>query len=382
VFSLHLVCPWKFCGMWLYVGNYCSVLYALLVAVFIIDLLSFFDALLKRRMCEFPEAALQPWLKFFMWPIPFVIAITIGCCILQSLAHAKSIRRGAATLKHDRAVQILVLPSLYAVVAMGALTQVLHLTVSDVHREAEWKQLTMYTLSRSGTFYIVAELYEAWALYQFGKLTLETLHEFFVKQESSDDEEQRAAARSFLLAHSAVENLTWMGTWMFLIVCVAKACWALWLFGFHTASIQGSAYETHMLAFEAAGFVASGTAIYNVAVVEHTFGRHLEFFSPLTKFLSVKLLVSLSFTQTGIISVLQAFYHSVPTRVEHYFDSTPVIGTLMKLSDIQMQLMTSSLIVYECLLITCIHWWAWNPNEGWYEDVPLHDGYGSLVKDA
>jgi len=382
LFFSRLLCPWKLCGAWLEFANYCSLLYALLTFLFVVSFVSFLRSAFDRHPCELPAAALSSWIKPFMWPTPFVTAITLAFCASQTFTHVNEIKRGAAPVKHDRAVQILILPSVYAVMAMCALARVFDLTVHDITTEEDWNKTEKVVLSRSETCYVVAELYEAWALYQFAKLTLEVLQECFARQEASNDDEQRAAARSLLHAHQAVESLTWIGTWMFFVVCVLHAGWSLWLLCFQTASTNWETYEKHMLAFSAAGTVASGTAIFNIAVVERTFGHQLAFYSPLMKFLSVKVLVSFAFFQNGIFHALQGLYATVPGNVQGAFRDIPILGTFMTLSTVQFDLVYAALIIYESLIVTCLHWWAWSAKEEWYDNLPLHDGYGSLTKDT
>jgi len=379
LFFSRLLCPWKLCGAWLEFANYCSLLYVLLGVLYIISFVSFINSAVDRHVCQLPGAVLQPWLNPLMWPVPFVALLTIACCASQTFTHVTEIKKGAAPVKHDRAVQILVLPAVYAVMAMGALARVFHLTVSDITDQELWEKQQKNVLSKAETCYTVAELYEAWALYQFAKLALEVLQEVFARQEASDQEEQRAAARSLLIAHKAVDSLTWIGTWMFFIVCILHTGWSLWLLCFDTAETKWETYEKHMLAFTAAGTVASGTAIFNIATVERTFGHQLEFFSPLLKFLSVKILVSFAFFQHAIFSALAAMYQTVPAGAQGVFTAIPMIGTLMTLSKVQMQLLYASLIIYESLIVSCLHWWAWSAKEQWYLSVPTDKIYGTFA---
>merc|ERR1719359_2154941 len=65
-------------------------------------------------------------------------------------------------------------------------------------------------VSRSETCFYVGDLYEAWALYQFGLLTLEVIKGNILHQENNGDEQAQAAARGLRLATKAVESLTWL----------------------------------------------------------------------------------------------------------------------------------------------------------------------------
>jgi len=75
-------------------------------------------------------------------------------------------------------------------------------------------------------------------------------------------------------------------------------------------------------------------------------------------------------------------YATVPGNVQGAFRDIPILGTFMTLSTVQFDLVYAALIIYESLIVTCLHWWAWSAKEEWYDNLPLHDGYGSLTKDT
>merc|ERR1719486_1023244 len=63
-------------------------------------------------------------------------------------------------------------------------------------------------LARSETCFYVGDLYEAWALYQFGKLVLELIDSAFAKQAMCAQSAQaRAAGEALQSSHRAVESL-------------------------------------------------------------------------------------------------------------------------------------------------------------------------------
>merc|ERR1712151_791137 len=84
---------------------------------------------------------------------------------------------GVSMLKHDRAVQIIALPAVYGTMAMSSLTQLYMLFTSTYDENlavtTSMEERERIYLSKCETCFWVGDLYEAWALYQFGKLTLE-----------------------------------------------------------------------------------------------------------------------------------------------------------------------------------------------------------------
>ena len=85
-----------------------------------------------------------------------------------------------------------------------------------------------------------------------------------------------------------------------------------------------------------AGLVASSAAISNVITVEHSLETYLHDFRPSAKFWSAKVLVSIAFLQQTILSILSHFLGAGFT-------------------DLQQNLLYSSLICYEVLLVSFFH---------------------------
>merc|ERR1719171_1024942 len=123
-----------------------------------------------------------------------------------------------------------------------------------------------FAVARGKTSLWVADLYEAWALYQFGLLVLELIESAATKQAvEGQAAETRAAANALLKSHKAVERLAWMGIISFLFVCVGESGWSLWLLTFMSGtSDNAKMYDNSMSQFTLAGFMASCAAIYNI----------------------------------------------------------------------------------------------------------------------
>merc|ERR1719277_1068591 len=152
------------------------------------------------------------WLRVLVLSTPAAMIIILALCWFQTRQHVLQIRANVAAMQHDRAVSIIALPAVYGLMAMSALVQLYRLASSE-HSEHQREVL----LSRYETCFFVADLYEAWALYQFGKLTLEVLGYKFAQREATNLEQQGSS--DVLLSFTAVSSLAWLGTWMFVIVC-------------------------------------------------------------------------------------------------------------------------------------------------------------------
>merc|ERR1719272_1467319 len=121
-----------------------------------------------------------------------------------------------------------------------------------------------------------------------------------IRQSASQDREEKAAANALIVAHKAVTRLAWLGILSFVLVSVADSAVALWYLTV-AADEPGDnfvkKFNNAENQFNAAGFLASCAAIFNVYIVEQTFHHFLKDFNPFLKFLTVKILVSFAYCQ-------------------------------------------------------------------------------------
>lgn len=265
---------------------------------------------------------------------------------------------------------MIALPAVYGVMALSSLTELHQLVRSGSEQDARMRKLA---LSKTEACYRVGDLYEAWVLYQFGRLTMSLIVSSIGKQRNSLENEERGRASGLMMAHEAVESLMWLGTWMFVVVCVLQSGWSLWMLALAQPQPASSSFENTNMAFTAAGMVASASAIWNVHVVESVYYDYLKGYSPYIKFISVKILVSFAFFQRGAFWCFQGFHKTLPK--ETFLSTFPILGEILALSEVEFELFFAALILYEILFIALLHIWAWGADEEWYldfyTDVPL-----------
>lgn len=356
LFVLRQCCAWQFWGVWMKYTNYIAQLYVLLVCIMLyvgyVFIWETYNGSSTQRLHELPG-----WLHIMVICAPWATVATLFSGAYQSLGHIAFIRRDRAALKHDRAVMIIALPAVYSVMAMGALARVFQYFVN--HSDGARGNLE-FTLRAAETCFWVGDLYEAWALYQFGKLTLELIGDSIARQQKSDSEEDKKNAGALMVSHTAVENLAWLGILLFLIVCFLQSGWSLYLLTF------AQNRSDSMNQFTAAGMVASAAAIWNVHVVESTFHEYLGSYNPLLKFITVKILVSFAFFQRGFFNCLEIFNETLPGMVRSITRSVPVLGDILEMPDVEFEMFYASLLSMECLVVGLMHLWAWNASEEWY----------------
>lgn len=360
LFVWRFLFAWRCCGRWLQYVNYVSLLLLLLFAMIAYDIYMFVSsALTKSGKSEWEE--LPQWLRPFILCAPVIACITFGMGARQTFQHVEKIKDESAVLRHDRAVQIILLPLVYCTTALTSLSRLYRVVIEPgiPQEESELEEL------KAETCIMVGDLYEAWALYQFGKLTLELIESSIAKQGLSEREEERAASRALMVAHTAVESLAWVGILSFLVVCVLQSGWLLYILTFVPASTQVDAYTSASEQFTAAGFLASCAAIYNVFIVESTFHHFLAAYSPWLKFLTVKFLVSFSYFQRVFFDVCQ----SVQLNVWPGLSRIPFIGDVIMFEPVKFELFYGCLLIFECFFVSGMHLWAWRVSEEWYDEA-------------
>lgn len=409
---------WRCCGVWLEYANYCVLMYVLLVVLLVYSVYEFVKDLIdprgKKAFHDLPG-----WLRVAVIGAPICTCLSYVICLVQTLQHIAMIRkssttaaRDSAALKHDRAVQIIALPGLYAIMAMASLMRMYQALADEFSpavlgrlssRELRLSELgeldlaslptrnglrdpaeaDQYIVAKSENCFWVGDLYESWALYQFAKLTLELIRDSISKNKSSPVQKTRETAAALLNSHKAVESLAWVGVGLFLMVCSVQAGWSLYLLVFTNAqSGDWSKYNYRMAQFSAAGMVSSMGAIYGVHTVQHNFHEYLATYNPLMKFITVKVIVTFAFFQKGVIWCLRSFQSTLPGVTRAIIRKIPLLGDILNFSEVEFEVFYSSIITFECLLIALMHVWAWSPYEPWYADEDSLVGKDSTKEEA
>jgi len=259
----------------------------------------------------------------------------------------------SAQLQRDRVIQVLALPMVYGSMSFSSVNCMWGLFTGSVRQGQEstaWKDLQTMEVNIYLSNFQTADLYEAWALYQFAELCL---HQISSGLNSScrtgmeSPTKERMSEENQLLVKT-VHRLTAQGVLAFVLVCCLNASYRLAL-AFYTVMFHADApaFFSQDLDryFVAMGLIASTEAIMNVVIVESTFHKQLEDFRPRAKFWSTKVLVSIAFMQEAVIG-------------------------LCALSQLQQYLLYSCLICYEVLALSLFHIFAWPASEQWLRLPP------------
>lgn len=347
--------------------NYMSMLLILILVIQTYDTIMLVLQLAKANSSKVWATDVEGWEKGMVIVSPFLLFMTFGLGARQVQQHVMCIQEESAVLRHDRAVQIIALPIVYSAMCMSCLAQCCQVLISD--KDPTKDTSVPIEVATGGVALWIADLYEAWSLYQFGVLALELLESSFLRQMRSPDQETKLTAKGLLAAHSAIGSLAWLGILSFVLVSASVAA----VGGFFLTIGRGvedyeERFHAAVNAFNVAGFFASATAIFNVFVVERNFGHHLEEFYPFLKFLTVKILVSFAYFQKYAFFFLQVVNGMAPKHIRDSIHNIPVVGKVMEMNDTQFYMFYSCLLIIECFVVAIMHMWAWGHNEKWYED--------------
>lgn len=327
------------------------------------------------------EASLDEYgaLRLFSLLSPIFTVLTFATCVWHTKSHLREIvSLGGSPMdgpQHDRTIIIVALPLFYCLMSFLSVIrtwQVCINHVGDLTGPGAVKLFTSFDERQGFLFqmydanFVVADVYETWALVVFGKLLTTELNHMIKKelqkvattQEVEMGDDLKKIIRD--LRH-ATRDLTLAGVRLFNYACLAQAGYIVFIttmgfYGYYpeyfSPDIQEPGFfqtnriknQTKYL-FVGMGAVASSAAIGNLMDVEEKFTDFFWRFSPSAKFWSTKILVTLAFLQSILLAVIPPFSGWTETRSN---------------------LLYSSLLCAECFLLSLLHLKAWSPGEEWY----------------
>lgn len=327
---------------------------------------------------------------------PLWVLLTLIVCVYHTHLHVNKIRdnrqegakgRLVDCPQHDQTIVVLILPVVYGLMSFKStcrMWQVMinHIPVPMAHHDVHavafhgYVERKTFLLEMYDANFMVGDIYETIALVTFGNLVMGVLKKKIdrmkaIFKKKTDGREDSAQLQDYIdKLNDAMKTLTVAGVKLFAMSCLLQGSYTLiittfafdvpWfhpeLFSRDSGSL-GTFQQPDMKTmahyfFLGAGFIASFAAIGNIMIIEEDFEELLEEFKPAKKFWGTKILVSLAFLQSILISVFL---------------------TPRGWSEIQSNLMYSSCLCLECLVIAIFHLVGWNADEEWYGDYELCD---------
>jgi len=353
---------------------------------------------------ELNDYELLGWLSVLCKLGPAFVIITFGITAFHLWLHIPPAPnlRWFPTYSHDLAMQVVCLPLVYGLFALDNIVTMLDIFTgrnyskmlggrSDQDQFKVWKLSASVNEQAYNTNFELADLYEAWALQCFGLLCftlvrrqvlleaptveylLNEVEQYLTTTDESNPDLKKLGELTLLkkpekMLFAPLEQTSNLGIKVFVWTYAAKSAYSLLLTvlaepplnleicggnGLFPSACSVDSYA------EGAAMLASTLAILNIVVFEHNLKPILnkqKRFRAVMKFMAVKVLVSIVFFQSFILSV--------------------VCGTAFNMSRPQTNLCYSCLICFEVLPLSILVLYAWRPKVGdWHEgDQYCHDG--------
>lgn len=335
-------------------------------------------------------------LKEFSMLTPVWVALTFLVCIYHTHGHINKIRsnrdegsgiggRLCDCPQHNQTLTVLLLPAVYGLLSFKSTCRMWMVMINHIpggfgnhnstvigfngYGERKTFLLEMYEAN-----FMVGDIYETIALVTFGNLVMGVLKKKIDKMKEIFAEETQTRKDGKEMQQyidrlvDAMKTLTVAGVKLFALSCLLQGIYTLIIttmafdfpsYGKHYFSRDADALGVFQqegiknmahFFFLGAGFIASFAAIGNIMIIEEDFEELLEEFKPSYKFWGTKILVSLAFLQSILISMFL---------------------TPNGWSEIQSNLFYSSMLSLECLLIAIFHLKGWSAEEDWYGDYEV-----------
>lgn len=228
--------------------------------------------------------------------------------------------------------------------------------------------------------YMVGDIYETIALVTFGHLVMGVLDRKIKVRRAEFNKNNANNTNTEFMEYvqrlvDSMGTLTVAGVKLFAMSCFLQGIYTLLIttMAFDFPNIAPRVFSRDSAAlgiaqqedtktfmhdfFLGAGFIASFAAIGNIMIIESDFEELLDEFNPSPKFWGTKILVSLAFLQSILISVFL---------------------TPRGWSVVQSNLFYAAALCLECFLISLFHIKGWNADEVWYCDE-LPEGKQALL---
>ncbi|CAE7835186.1 unnamed protein product [Symbiodinium sp. CCMP2592] len=297
-------------------------------------------------------------LRFFSLLAPLFLLLTYGVCFANTARHVYKMWTKGGVLRGnpgmDSSIMIIALPMISCMMAYRSVTRMWMICINskvgslgyveDFEGNKTWLARLVVCQNMYDTNFLLADVYESWALLHFADLALQII------SASGNTSDERTTKLD-----KSLQDLTKQGIYLFNGTCLMEALYHLvttsveaYLGGDYTLSFNKIVYrirsKVHFL-FLGMGSVASTAAIGNVVTVERTFSESLMCFEPHMKFWSTKILLTLGFMQSLLLEIPPLSYLSVTEKDLFY----------------------ASVLCAECFGVSLLLWRAWNPSERWLD---------------
>eukprot|EP00747_Dinoflagellata_sp_TGD_P103178 gnl/TRDRNA2_/TRDRNA2_168880_c0_seq1.p1 gnl/TRDRNA2_/TRDRNA2_168880_c0~~gnl/TRDRNA2_/TRDRNA2_168880_c0_seq1.p1 ORF type:complete len:593 (-),score=94.17 gnl/TRDRNA2_/TRDRNA2_168880_c0_seq1:182-1894(-) len=341
--------------------------------------------------CDLLE--LPAWLHWLVMCSPLCVTIAIVISLWHTVKHMRYGRPWQTeelSHEHDMSIQVVSLAPVYGVFMLMAVLRVTELFEGSIHNdnmgtaspscreelefgarlglsEMCWDEFVARMESLYEADLNVADFWEARVLFCFSQLCtgyLETQHQRGVLRNERCLSKRRPTPATKMDIDEKVlleplKQMTMIGVYCFVMVDFIRSLYMVCLNMAVSYSPDAGKYisnnvpvETWEQCFTGFTFCVSTIAIYNLITFEEHMKDMLDGFSPRLKFMSAKIIVSLAFIQSILISLFSRLFPD--SALQKYPDSY------------QKQLCYAALMCVEMVPVALLQYVAWSPEQSWY----------------
>lgn len=290
-----------------------------------------------------------PWLCVLTMIALVACFLTILIAGIHSARHLLVMHRYkhgqlAAMDQRNSLLIVIGLPVVYAVASLRSVSYFWGLYVEKAWENTEFEKAADLALESYKTVSGVADLYESYAMFQFVDLSLSEIRRSLKNMYRDDPSE--SGLHNLLM--DVLSALTMLGVYSFISTCALSATFDIasqnyiWLIRGSTCGSGLNLLSKGKSFFYAMGWATSSLAIVNVVQVEAKFERYIPEFHAYKKFASTKVMVSVTFMQSAVLSIASGF-----------------------LPEPKLSYTYCVLLIIEVFILACYNIWAWPPMEEW-----------------
>lgn len=324
--------------------------------------------------------------SFFLICAPLFTILTISLAWLHTERHLYHMYDGRALVKHDRVVNIITLPSFYALMSLASCVPLFKLSSgrediadfespfggpADTPQRFPGETPEMVAVWRYQTCSFMSAMFEAWTIYQFGTLILDQVGDAIksrLKRLKVVDDSDVAELRDELVdAHKGMSRLAMVGTSLYFLNCIAQSATAISVyFGVHNgekAQLSGTLHN--------ATLITETVALWSIVVAWMTYRRHLGPMDPANKFAMIEFMITMNIMQRQLLEWMIQFNGILPVEVQHIVQYIPLIGEIVTMKSGEMNLFCAVLLIMESMVLMLLNTEIWDANEAWYEEADI-----------
>uniref|UniRef100_A0A7S1B0P9 Uncharacterized protein n=1 Tax=Noctiluca scintillans TaxID=2966 RepID=A0A7S1B0P9_NOCSC len=350
--------------------NYCAVLFILLWLSLCYSFLAFVG-----QVAYFSMHGKFHWTMGLACSSLLSLIPMFWICTVHATLHNIQVKRGKGGARHEIVNQIIALPLVYATMAFGSVMASTN-ALANVGDE-DFAAVAAVALPKAEICLWTADLYMAFALYQYGSLLFDIMTSKLQKDETAGGTSEVAAVVHLQIgAIEGVRPFAVLGFRVFFLVCIAEACWSFFILFLAGDTTATDFFGPVSHVFFPAGTIASLAVIYSmytIVPVVHGFRPDVPNLS--LKCETIVFVVSFAFAQEWVVDMMKGLYQLLSADGQQTMESIPVIGWLSTVDPLVFDVVFACILMWESLALAIMNLHAWPATESWYSVDKVEIGH-------